>query len=70
MSNFNEFMNNLWNSEGQQISVIFGDDYLTGTITDTRYMYGNDIAVTIDEEHIVYGSELFNGDVTLEGVFI
>ena len=70
MSNFNEFMNNLLNSEGQQISAIVGDDYLTGTITDIRYMYGNDIAVTIDEEHIVYGSELFNGDVTLEGVFL
>ena len=41
-------------------------------------MYGNDIEVTIsptdstsmDDEYIMYGSELFSGDVFINGVFI
>ena len=38
MSDLNEFMNNLWNSEGQFISGTVDGQYFSGTVTDTRYM--------------------------------
>jgi hypothetical protein len=78
MTDFNEFMNTLWNAEGQYICGTVDGQNFCGTITDVRYMYGNDIAVTIDDDvvcdhqYVLHGSNLFEGDVELSdsgGVF-
>ena len=71
MSDLNEFMNNLWKSEGQFISGTVDGKYFSGTVTNTRYMYGNDIEVTIDDaivcdhQYVLHGLKLFNGDVNI-----
>jgi len=60
----NEFMNNLYNAIGTEVSGYHDGVAFHGIITYTRVKYGNDISVQIqdgDNLYIVDGSTLYEG---------
>jgi len=61
----NEFMNNLYNAIGTEVSGYHNDVPFHGTITYTRVKYGSDISVHIEDGNNIYvidGSTLFAGE--------
>ena len=61
----NEFMNNLYNAIGSEVTGYHYDTPFQGTITRTRMKYGNDISVTVEDDKNIWlidGSELFAGE--------
>jgi hypothetical protein len=61
----NEFMNNLYNAIGCEVTGYHYDVPFLGTITRTRVKYGNDISVTVEDDKniwIIDGIELMNGE--------
>lgn len=61
----NEFMNNLYNAVGSEVSGYHHDRAFHGVITHTRAKYGNDISVHVTDETDIYvidGTELFAGE--------
>lgn len=60
----NEFMNNLYNAIGCEVSGVKDGLAFLGKITATRAKYGNDIRVTVEDEFNIYlidGAELMDG---------
>ena len=60
----NEFMNNLYNAIGAEVTGYHYDIPFQGVITHTRVKYGNDISVHVEDDKniwIIDGSELFEG---------
>ena len=61
----NEFMNNLYNAIGVEVTGYHNDKPFHGTITYTRVKYGNDISVHVEDNTDIYvidGSTLFEGE--------
>lgn len=62
-----EFMNNIYNAIGGQVSGTYNDMPFLGTIDSTRVMYGNDIQVVVedmvtDEIYLINSSTLYEGE--------
>lgn len=49
-----EFMNNIYNAIGCEVSGFYNGTPFLGTITATRVAYGNDIRVTIEENDNIF----------------
>lgn len=65
----NEFMNNIYNAIGSEVTGSHNGTPFHGIITNTRVAFGNDIRVTIEENDNIYiidGTTLFNGE---DGVY-
>ena len=61
----NEFMNNLYNAIGAEVTGYHRDNAFHGTITYTRVKYGNDISVHVEDGNDIYvidGTALFEGE--------
>ena len=61
----NEFMNNLYNAIGAEVTGYHNDKPFQGTITYTRVKYGNDISVHVEDATDIYvidGSTLYEGE--------
>jgi hypothetical protein len=61
----NEFMNNLYNAIGAEVTGYHRDTAFQGTITYTRVKYGNDISVHVEDDNDIYvidGTALFEGE--------
>ena len=62
-----EFMNNIYNAIGGQVSGTYNDMPFLGTIDSTRVMYGNDIEVVVedmvtDEIYLINSTTLYEGE--------
>lgn len=60
----NEFMNNLYNAVGKEVSGFWNKEAFLGTIMSTRVKYGTEIQVTVedgDNIYIIDGSVLYKG---------
>ena len=61
----NEFMNNLYNAIGDEVTGYHHDVPFHGVITRTRVKYGNDISVHVEDDEniwVIDGSALFAGE--------
>jgi len=61
----NEFMNNLYNAIGAEVTGYHHDVPFQGVITRTRAKAGTDISVTVEDDKniwIIDGTELFAGE--------
>ena len=61
----NEFMNNLYNAIGTEVSGYLLNTPFLGTITYTRVKYGNDISVHVEDGANIYvidGTALYEGE--------
>ena len=61
----NDFMNNLYNAIGTEVSGFHNEVPFLGTITNTRAKFGTDISVTVEDESnvwIIDGTTLMNGE--------
>ena len=61
----NEFMNNLYNAIGAEVTGYHRDTAFHGTITYTRAKAGTDISVHVDDGKNIYvidGTALFSGE--------
>ena len=54
----NEFMNNLYNAIGAEVTGYHYDAPFQGAITYTRVKYGNDISVHVDDGENIYVIEM------------
>jgi len=61
----NEFMNNLYNAIGAEVTGYHNDNAFHGTITYTRVKYGSDISVHVEDGNNIYvidGTALYEGE--------
>ena len=61
----NEFMNNLYNAIGTEVSGYHNDKAFHGKITYTRCKYGNDVSVHVedaDDIYVIDGTALYAGE--------